>query len=247
MPDFVPKPIAWGSYQSSPDTHFYICEFRNLGEELPQPPVFCQKLAELHKKSTSPNGRFGFPVVTYNGNLPQENGFTDTWTEFFSNGLKHMLQLSFTAGGPSKELTDLMPGMFEKVIPRLLKPLESEGRSIKPSLVHGDLWCGNAAVDLENDMPLVFDPCCFWAHNECNISSLPSFTHVMLTHFEQTSWAIGVQSETSSPGVISVHTILIYLKPLRRKIMMIVMPSMRCGSTCKQRHSFLPCLAFENR
>ncbi|MCJ1269176.1 hypothetical protein MMC22_009065 [Lobaria immixta] len=180
-PDFVPEPIGWGSYKGLPDTHFYLCEFRSLGEELPEPPVFCQKLAELHKNGVSPNGKFGFHVVTYNGNLPQENGFTDTWEEFFANGLKHMLRLNFEAGGPSQQLEDLMPSMFEKVIPRLLRPLETGGNSITPSLVHGDLWCGNAAVDVTDDSPLVFDPCCFWAHNECKKLRTSSHTHAAIT------------------------------------------------------------------
>lgn len=180
-PDFVPEPIAWGSYKSLPDTHFYLCEFRSLGEELPEPPVFCQKVAELHKNGVSPNGKFGFHVVTYNGNLPQENGFTDTWEEFFVNGLKHMLRLNFEVAGPSQQLEDLIPSMFEKVIPRLLRPLETGGNSITPSLVHGDLWCGNAAVDITDDSPLVFDPCCFWAHNECKKFCTSSNAHAAIT------------------------------------------------------------------
>lgn len=50
-----------------------------------------------------------------------------------------MLDLDLKAAGPS-ELQDLAPGMFEKVIPRLLRPMETNGRSMKPSLVHGELW-----------------------------------------------------------------------------------------------------------
>ena len=111
-PDFVPKPIASGSYESLRDTHFYLCEFRSLEEVLPEPSVFCERLAELHKNGVSSNGKFGFHLVTYNGNLPQENGFTDTWEEFFANGLKHMLRLNFDAEGPSHQLEDLMPAMF---------------------------------------------------------------------------------------------------------------------------------------
>jgi len=30
VPDFVPKPCAWGSYESIPDTHFFMCEFRSV-------------------------------------------------------------------------------------------------------------------------------------------------------------------------------------------------------------------------
>ena len=105
--------------------------------------------------------------MTYNGDLPQENGFTDTWEECFANGLRHMLNLNLERAGPCKELDDLKRDMFDKVIPRLLRPLETGGNTIKPSLVHGDLWCGNTAVDQVNDLPLVFDPAAFWAHNEC--------------------------------------------------------------------------------
>lgn len=166
--DFVPTPIAWGSFKSLPDTNFYLCEFVDIKEELPGCRIFCEKLAYLHRNGvSSPNGKFGFHVVTYNGNLPQENGFTDTWEEFFANGLKHMFRLNSEAAGPSEELQDLIPSLFEMVIPRLLRPLETGGNSIVPSLVHGDLWCGNAAVKRTDNAPLNFDPASFWAHNEC--------------------------------------------------------------------------------
>ncbi len=169
-PEFVPKPIAWGTYKSVADTHFYLAEFQPLGEDLPEPPVLCERLAMLHKNGTSPNGKFGFHAVTYNGDLPQDNTYTDTWEEFFANGLRHMLNINLERGGPCKELDAVTPSMFEKVIPRLLRPLETGANVLRPSLVHGDLWCGNAAINLDDDMPVVFDPCCFWAHNECKDS-----------------------------------------------------------------------------
>ena len=175
-PDFVPTPIAWGSYQSLPDTYFYLCEFVNIREELPERREFCKKLAALHQLGVSPNGKFGFHVVTYNGNLPQENSFTDTWEEFFVNGLKHMFTLNFKVAGSSSELEDLMPSLFEKVIPRLLRPLESGGNTIVPSLVHGDLWYGNVAVTEADDASIIYDPSCFWAHNECRRSERFTFS-----------------------------------------------------------------------
>ncbi|MCJ1399879.1 hypothetical protein MMC11_003082 [Xylographa trunciseda] len=162
-PDFVPKPIAWGSCKSVSDTHFYLAEFKNLALKLPESASFCERLAELHKNGVSPSGKFGFHVTTYNGDLPQENSFTDTWEEFFANGLRHMFKLNVELAGPCKQLEVLMPKLFDKVIPRLLRPIEP---FIKPSLVHGDLWCGNAAVNIKDGKPIVFDPCCFWAHNE---------------------------------------------------------------------------------
>ena len=173
VPDFTPKPIAWGTCKSPVDTHFYLCKFYDFAEELPSPTIFRTKLAELHSSQTSPNNRYGFHVVTYNGDLPQDNTYTDTWEEFFTNGLKHVLKLNFERGGPCEELENLLPNFFQKVIPRLLRPLETGDNSISPSLVHGDLWCGNAAVDQESDLPVIFDPSSFWAHNECKGSKIP--------------------------------------------------------------------------
>ncbi|KAL8699345.1 MAG: hypothetical protein Q9201_006057 [Fulgogasparrea decipioides] len=165
--DFIPKPILQGSFKSLQNTHYYLCRFYELAEELPEHKDFCAKVAYLHENSKSPNGKFGFHVVTYNGDLPQENGYTDTWEEFFSNGFKHMINLNLERGGPWEQIESLKSNMLNKVIPRLIRPLETNGRSIKPSLVHGDLWCGNAAIDTVTDLPLVYDPSSFYAHHEC--------------------------------------------------------------------------------
>lgn len=54
--------------------------------------------------------------------------------------------------------------ILSKVVPRLLLPLQEHDRALKPSLVHGDLWDGNTAVDDSNIR--VFDACGFYGHNE---------------------------------------------------------------------------------
>lgn len=165
--DFAPNPIGWGSFKNLPGAHYYFCRFYELAEELPEPARFCKKVATLHARSESPNGRFGFHVVTYNGDLPQKNTFTNSWEDFFTDGFKHMIELNIDRGGPWDQLKGLDIAMITKVIPRLLRPMETGGRSIKPSLVHGDLWCGNAAVDKVTGLPLIYDPASFFAHNEC--------------------------------------------------------------------------------
>ena len=171
-PSFIPEPYAWGTYESAPDTHFFLCEFRELKEELPDPHKLAAKLAELHLRRGSPEGKFGFHVTTFNGNMPQDNGWTDTWEEFYVRGLRHVFRLEAEAQGPSEELGGLKVPLFEKVIPRLLRPLETEGRSIQPALVHGDLWCGNIGKGIDSGEPVVFDASAFWAHNECKFECL---------------------------------------------------------------------------
>ncbi|KAJ9261309.1 hypothetical protein DTO212C5_8349 [Paecilomyces variotii] len=164
--DFVPRPIAWGTYRDVPGTHFFLSEYREMRHEMPDPHDFGACLATLHQKSKSPNGKFGFHVPTYSGNLAQFTDWEESWEVFFSKSLKKALELEIQVKGHDPEFDVLVPVIFDKVIPRLLRPLESDGRSVKPSLVHGDLWYANSGIDVKTGTPVVFDACCFYAHNE---------------------------------------------------------------------------------
>jgi fructosamine-3-kinase len=81
------------------------------------------------------------------------------------------------AKGPDPELDALLPVLFGNIIPRLLRPLEANGRSIKPSLVHGDLWYANSGLDSDTGGSIVFDACCFYAHNECKWPTATAGSH----------------------------------------------------------------------
>jgi fructosamine-3-kinase len=167
VPDFVPEPIAWGTFDTAPNTHFFLCEFREMTEEMPDPIKFGSLLSSLHQGSVPPTGKFGFHMTTHAGNLPQHVEWEESWEVFFAKSMRKALDLEIERKGPSEEVNVLSQALFDKVIPRLLRPLESNGRSVKPSLVHGDLWYANSGIDLNNDQVLVFDACCFFAHNEC--------------------------------------------------------------------------------
>ena len=166
-PDFAPKPITWGTYESTPDAHFFLCEFREMNTTMPDPSSFASGLARLHQTSRSPNGKFGFHIPTYSGNLPQMTNWELSWETFFSKNLRFAIDLEIEAKGHDHEFDELLPTIFDKVIPRLLRPLETAGRSVKPCLVHGDLWYANSGIDVNTNQPLVFDACSFYAHNEC--------------------------------------------------------------------------------
>ncbi|KAI0864306.1 Fructosamine/Ketosamine-3-kinase [Xylaria cubensis] len=166
QPDFAPKPIAYGTYETIPDTHFFLCEFREMSETMPDPHKFCARLAALHQNSKSPDGKFGYHLATYSGNLPQMTEWETSWEVFFTKNLKFALELELAAKGPDPEFDILLPVLFDTVIPRLLGPLESEGRSVKPCLVHGDLWYANSGIDDNTGESVIFDACCFYAHNE---------------------------------------------------------------------------------
>ncbi|KAL7938000.1 Fructosamine kinase domain-containing protein [Trichoderma chlorosporum] len=188
-PDLCPRPIGWGTLKSDPNSHFYICNFYELTDGMPEPTSFCERLARLHLHSRflSLNGKFGFHCKTYNGDLPQENVWSDRWESFFADGLRDVLRFRRKRAGRSPKLEALENDLFEKVIPRLLRPLESDGREILPSLVHGDLWHGNTGiVSGEIDSSIIYDPSSFWAHNEYELGNWrPRRNRFSKTYFEE--------------------------------------------------------------
>ncbi|TGO07907.1 hypothetical protein BTUL_0237g00030 [Botrytis tulipae] len=171
VPGFIAPAIAQGSMKNKPDCHFYLGRYLPIIDELVEPSSFREQIARLHRNSVSLNKKFGFHTVTFNGDLPQKIDYSDSWESFFADGFSHMLDINTERAGPSEELEALRPAFFEKVIPRLLRPLE--GR-IKPSLVlhkDGDLWYGNAGVNTLEDKAVIFDPGCFYAHNEYELGN----------------------------------------------------------------------------
>lgn len=141
VPDFAPRPVAWGECEDSEDEFFFLSEYIEMTQgEVPDPAQFCLQVAKLHEKGTSLNGKFGFPLPTWNGNIPQDNTWEDTWEVFFFKGLRHMLKLDVEKNGEQPELIEVIQPIFDTVIPRLLRPLEQGPNPIQPALLHGDLW-----------------------------------------------------------------------------------------------------------
>jgi protein-ribulosamine 3-kinase len=87
MPAHVPKPQGWGRlsspFPSATVTHFFLCEFVNISNALPDPAGLASIITELHKKSVSPTGKFSFHITTYDGKLPQVVDWDDSWASFF--------------------------------------------------------------------------------------------------------------------------------------------------------------------
>ena len=79
VPDFTPKPYAWGTYAVDPNIHFFLCAFVEMDEfALPDPQKFGRGLAKLHQTTKSPTGKFGFPIATLQGLVPQFVQWTET-------------------------------------------------------------------------------------------------------------------------------------------------------------------------
>ena len=79
IPEHTPKPLAWGTYKSQPDVHFYICDFVDMLDNVPDPRSWGETIARLHQNSVgkSPCSKFGFHVTTHLANVPVDN----TWNK----------------------------------------------------------------------------------------------------------------------------------------------------------------------
>ncbi|KFZ10263.1 hypothetical protein V502_08232 [Pseudogymnoascus sp. VKM F-4520 (FW-2644)] len=137
---------------------------------MPEPIKLAKLIADLHKTSVSPTGKFGFHLPTYDGWQPQEVGqWDDSWTSCFSRLLKGLWELDARINGHWAELDAAMENTIAKVIPRLIGILERDGGSIKPCLIHGDLWESNIGTDARTGNIYIFDAAVYYAHNEMEI------------------------------------------------------------------------------
>ena len=122
---------------SSPDTYYFLCDFIEMASQPPDPTQLCAKLVELHRSSKSPTNMFGFHVTPCRGNLPLQTSWNLRWADFYIQLLRGSMRLDQQINGTWKNLEQLVEQLATHVVPQVLGPLEAEGRTIKPSLIHG--------------------------------------------------------------------------------------------------------------
>ncbi|KAH9905312.1 Fructosamine/Ketosamine-3-kinase [Xylariomycetidae sp. FL2044] len=172
FPTACPKPRGWGECHAEPGTFFVIMDFLYfVVDEHPSPDMVGRLVSELHKKTagTSPNGQFGFYVPTCHGKVVQPNQWDTNWSRYFSNLLTVFYDVDMAVNGSFPAYEEAFAIVKQDVIPRLLGALQSEGRVLKPCLVHGDLWHPNIGLSKETDEPMIYDPALFYGHNEFEI------------------------------------------------------------------------------
>ena len=138
-----------------------------MTDEIPEIQAFTSTLAELHSNGLSPDGKYGFHVPTYKGTIPQYTVWHDTWEESYYYSMKWFMHAEEKSQGVDPEMQQICQALLDKVIPRLLRPLETGGRQVQPRLIHGDLWAGNTLWNIDTNMPVVYDAAALYAHNEC--------------------------------------------------------------------------------
>ncbi|ROV96975.1 hypothetical protein VSDG_04161 [Cytospora chrysosperma] len=166
IPDNSAVPVAWGYFQDDPSKSFYMTRFRNLRARPPPLPQFLAVVKKLHQTSVSPTGKFGFHCTTYWGPPPLINDWTDSWEEYWSRQLRSDIAYAQRRYGEDEELITLVEEFIQKAVARLLRPLQTGGRTLKPSLCHGGLWDANVQIDVDTKQIILLDPSAFYGHGE---------------------------------------------------------------------------------
>ena len=128
----------WGTF-CSPHSVLFL---GLITKQPASPTKLAADLATLHKESVSPTGKFGFHMATCHAKIAQAvDTWEDSWCTLYSRYLRHVIDLARPIlQWPEFDVVCKLT--LEKVVPRLLVPLQSEGRVLKPCLVHGDCWDG---------------------------------------------------------------------------------------------------------
>ncbi|KAK6866139.1 hypothetical protein PG995_002667 [Apiospora arundinis] len=168
MPTLVPRPRAHGRCHGI-EASYFVGDYLEINHGQPDAVKLGSKIAELHRVSKSPTGQFGFHVTPYDGKLPLVADWDPSWVSFFGKLLKGVYQHDVRVNGYWKELDDAMGLILSKVVPRLLGPLEADGRTVKPCLIHGDLWEENIGTEPGTGELYIFDSCAYYAHHEMAI------------------------------------------------------------------------------
>ena len=149
----VPAPIAYGSFEGTAYLILESLEFSNQGDW----QEMGRQLAQLHRHTAD---RFGWKRDNTIGSTPQHNTWTYRWADFFRD---HRIGFQFRLArenGYRFEQADVLL----KSIPNILS-----GHNPEPSLLHGDLWSGNASF-LANRQPVIYDPACYYGDRETDLA-----------------------------------------------------------------------------
>ena len=163
----VPKVFGIGTDQS---TSFLLMEYLEAAPKIDGYwEVFGRELAALHRADTghlADNGNFGFPADNYIGATPQKNTPMTSWADFFRE-CRLLPQIRMADRYFDTKLRQLSAKLLDRLDGYLSEPEF-------PSLLHGDLWSGNAAPGPDGKA-WIFDPAAYVGHYEAELAMTELF------------------------------------------------------------------------
>lgn len=166
----VPKPICWGT---TTDSAYIVLEWLEFGRSNSQSwEKMGQQLAAMHRYTASKN--FGWEQNNTIGSTPQINTWTENWAEFFTqHRIGYQLQLAQRRGGSFPDSKRVLTAVRDRLT----------DHQPQPSLVHGDLWSGNAGM-LVSGEPVILDPATYWGDREVDIAMTELFGGFPATFYQ---------------------------------------------------------------
>ena len=157
----IPKPICWGTADSS---SYIVLQWLNLGGGSNESwTKMGRQLAAMHRQGT--NNRFGFEVNNTIGSTPQINNWLDNWADFFAEQrIGYQLKLAKRNGGNFPDTNKVVDAVKNHLI----------DRQPEASILHGDLWSGNAAITSDG-APVIFDPATYYGDREADLAMTELF------------------------------------------------------------------------
>ena len=155
----VPVPICWGVVTNY---SYLVLEYLDLTDRTTPKnwTEMGQNLAAMHRYQISNTPKFGWHLNNTIGSTPQLNTWENNWTTFFKNQrIGYQLQIARQKGGHFPRATELTAA-----IPQILA-----NHNPQPSLVHGDLWGGNAGFTTAG-IPVIYDPATYWGDREVDLA-----------------------------------------------------------------------------
>ena len=163
----VPKPICYGVTENN---SYIVLEWLDLESPGDQNAYYLmgKKLAELHRwqnPEVEYQDKFGWVRNNTIGSTLQINTWDDSWIEFWTEyRLGFQLRLAAKKGG-NFPLADHILSAVKTIL---------ANHAPRPSLVHGDLWGGNAGVT-EDGEPVIYDPAVYWGDREVDLAMTELF------------------------------------------------------------------------
>jgi len=159
----VPRPICWGTEN---DVAFLVLEFLELGGGNGKVMSrFGAEFAGMHRTTAR---QFGWKIDNTIGSTPQVNTPTDDWVDFLRD---HRLGFQFALAGKNG-----FGGSLQRHGEKLLGSLDAFFTDYRPvpSLLHGDLWSGNYAIDRQG-RAVIFDPAVYYGDREADLAMTELF------------------------------------------------------------------------
>ena len=146
---------------------------------------FGAALAELHR-APAPGDGYGWHADNWIGSKPQRGGWAPSWPSFFG---ERRLQ----AQAETVRQRGAWDGAWDAGLGRLVARLPEILPAAPPrSLLHGDLWSGNAVATADGRFALI-DPAVYVGHREADLAMTELFGGFAPAFYEgyRESWPLG--------------------------------------------------------